>query len=178
MTESAFFSAEAQKDCFNDLGVEKYQVLGTLDSSTCSNCGSYDSQVFDMKDYKEGVTAPPFHPWCRCTTIPYFEDEFEFGERAARNTDGKTYYIPKNISYKEWKEKYVDSNTVESNQFKIQQKMMKNKSSDHEQYTRYKNILGKDLKRSFKEFQETKYGNIDEWNKLKEQYSKARKNKK
>lgn len=178
MTESAFFSAEAQKDCFNDLGVEKYQVLGTLDSSTCSNCGSYDSQVFDMKDYKEGVTAPPFHPWCRCTTIPYFEDEFEFGERAARNTDGKTYYIPKNVSYKEWKEKYVDSNTVESNQFKIQQKMMKNKSSDHEQYTRYKNILGKDLKRSFKEFQETKYGNIDEWNKLKEQYSKARKNKK
>lgn len=175
MTESAFFSAEAQKDCFNDLGVEKYQILGTLDSSTCSNCGSYDSQVFDMKDYKEGVTAPPFHPWCRCTTIPYFEDEFEFGERAARNTNGKTYYVPKNISYKEWKEKYIDADVVESKQFNLQQKMMKNKSSDYEQYARYKNVLGKDLKQSFEEFQETKYSNIDEWNTLKSKYSKARK---
>ena len=107
MTESAFFSAEAQKDCFNDLGVQKYQILGTLDNTTCEECGDYDLQIFDMKDYQEGVTAPPFHPWCRCTTIPYFEDEFEFGERAARDTNGKTYYVPKSVSYKEWKEKYV-----------------------------------------------------------------------
>lgn len=38
---------------------------------------------------KIGITAPPFHVRCRTTTGPYFEDEFEFGERAARNTDGK-----------------------------------------------------------------------------------------
>ena len=107
MTESAFFSSAAQKKCFKDLGVEKYQVLGTLDNKTCEICGNLDLQIFDIKDFEEGVTAPPFHPWCRCTTIPYFEDEFEFGERAARNTNGKTYYIPKNISYNEWKAKYV-----------------------------------------------------------------------
>ena len=143
MTESAFFSAEAQKDCFKDLGVEKYQVLGTLDSTTCSDCGEYDSQVFDMKDYKEGVTAPPFHPWCRCTTIPYFEDEFQFGERAARDTNGNTYYVPKNISYKEWKEKYVNADSKTKQEFETQQKMKKNKSSDFAQYNKYKETLGR-----------------------------------
>jgi SPP1 gp7 family putative phage head morphogenesis protein len=86
-----------------DLEIEKYQVLATLDMETCSKCADMDLKVFDIKDYKEGVTAPPFHPWCRCTTIPYFDDNLEFGERAARNTDGKTYYVPKNISYKEWR---------------------------------------------------------------------------
>ena len=60
-----------------------------------------------MSDYEEGTTAPPFHVKCRTTTAPYFGDEFEFGERAARNTDGKTYYIPSNIKYEEWEKKYV-----------------------------------------------------------------------
>ena len=69
-----------------------------------------------MKDYKPGITAPPFHVWCRSTTAPWFEDEFEFGERAARNTDGKTYYVPDNIKYNEWLEKYVnvDENIIEN----------------------------------------------------------------
>lgn len=163
MTESAFFAAEAQKDCFKDLGVEKYQVLGTLDTSTCETCGDLDLQIFDMKDYEEGVTAPPFHPWCRCTTIPYFEDEFQFGERAARDTDGNTYYVPKNISYKEWKEKYVESNPEEKKAFDTKQKMMKNKSSDYTQYDKYRKTLGKDLDKSFEEFQKMKYNNSSEY---------------
>lgn len=172
MTESAFFAAEAQKDCFNELGVEKYKVLGTLDTSTCESCGAFDLQEFEMKDYEEGVTAPPFHPWCRCTTIPAFEDEFEFGERAARDTNGNTYYVPNNMSYKEWKEKYVDSNSIEKNKFETQQKMQKNKSTDFEQYNRYKNVLSeKDFGKSFEEFQDMKYNSISEWKNLKAQYS-------
>lgn len=106
-TESAFFSSGARKECFNDLGIEKYEIVATLDSHTSEICRGLDGKVFDMKDYKEGVTAPPFHVWCRSTTAPYFEDEFEFGERAARNTDGRTYYVPSTIKYKEWKDKFV-----------------------------------------------------------------------
>jgi SPP1 gp7 family putative phage head morphogenesis protein len=171
MTESAFFAAEAQKDCFKDLGVQKYQILGTLDTSTCEECGDMDLQTFDMKDYEEGVTAPPFHPWCRCTTIPYFEDEFEFGERAARDTGGNTYYVPKNISYNEWKEKYVNNNTVEKQKFETQQKMQKNKFSDYNQYNKYKKVLGeKEIGKSFEEFQKMKYNEIDKYNDLKNYY--------
>ena len=114
MTESAYFAAEAQKDCFNELGVEKYKVLGTLDTTTCENCGKMDLQIFDMKDYQEGITAPPFHPWCRCTTIPAFDDDDEFGERIARNADGDTYYVSGDTTYEEWKKKYVDNTESES----------------------------------------------------------------
>lgn len=61
-TESAFFASEAQKDCYNELEVDKYQILGTLDSSTCSECGELDNQIFDTKDMVEGVNAPPLSP--------------------------------------------------------------------------------------------------------------------
>lgn len=107
MTESAFFSSAARKDCFNDLWVQKYELVATLDSHTSDICRELDGKVYDMKDYETGVTAPPFHVWCRTTTAPWFEDEFEFGERAARNTDGKTYYVPGNIKYDEWYKKFV-----------------------------------------------------------------------
>ncbi|MCI8655479.1 MAG: minor capsid protein [Clostridia bacterium] len=107
MTESAFFSSAARKDCFNNLWVQKYEIVATLDSHTSDICRELDGKVFDMKDYEPGVTAPPFHVWCRSTTAPWFEDEFEFGERAARNTNGKTYYIPGNITYDDWYKRFV-----------------------------------------------------------------------
>lgn len=107
MTESAFFSSAARKDCFNDLWVQKYELVATLDSHTSDICRELDGKVYDMKDYETGVTAPPFHVWCRTTTAPWFEDEFEFGERAARNTNGKTYYVEGNIKYDEWYKKFV-----------------------------------------------------------------------
>ena len=58
-----------------------------------------------MKEFEPGVTAPPFHVNCRSTTAPYFDDEFSLGERAARGEDGKTYYVPSDMTYKEWKGK-------------------------------------------------------------------------
>lgn len=109
MTEEAYFSSAAQKDCFNDLGVEEYEIVATLDSHTSEICQNLDGQHFPMKDFEPGITAPPFHVYCRSTTIPYFEDNFgQIGERAARNEDGKTYYIPADMTYKEWKEVFVD----------------------------------------------------------------------
>lgn len=174
MTESAFFSSESQRQCFKDLNVEKYKVLGTLDSTTCENCGAMDMMEFDMKDYQEGVTAPPFHPWCRCTTIPSFDDDDDFGERVARDTEGNTYNVDKNMSYEEWKEKYINSNSTEKQAFETQQKMNKNKSSDWTQYNKYKDVLGeKEIGKSFAEFQEMKYNSIDEWKNLKAQYADA-----
>ena len=90
MTEQAAFSNVAQKDCFAELGVEQFEILETLDSFTCSLCGSMDGQHFPMSQHEIGVTAPPFHPNCRGCTCPYFEDDFGVpGERAARGEDGK-----------------------------------------------------------------------------------------
>ncbi|MCI1999566.1 MAG: minor capsid protein [Clostridia bacterium] len=110
LTESAAFSSMASQDSYKELGVEKVEYLATLDDKTCEICGPMDGQVFDMKDFEMSVNAPPLYPNCRCTTVPYFNDEFTQDEkRAARDSEGKSYTVPGNITYQQWKEKYVDN---------------------------------------------------------------------
>lgn len=116
MTESAYFGSVAQKDMLNNLDVEKYEIVATLDSKTSEICRSLDGKVFDMKDYQAGVTAPPFHPYCRTTTAPYFDDWEELGidrERVARNDKSKNYFVDGNMTYKEWEAKIKKSNNQE-----------------------------------------------------------------
>ena len=74
MTESAYFSSAGQKDCYKALDVERYEVVASRDHKVCSFCADMDSKVFKMSDYQVGLTAPPFHPWCRCCTTPYEDD--------------------------------------------------------------------------------------------------------
>lgn len=108
MTESAFFSSAGQKECFNNLGVEKYEIVATLDTHTSEICQELDGKVFDMKDYEVGITAPPFHYNCRTCTAPYFDDEFVEGKkRIARDKNGKTIYVDSKMTYKEWKSKFI-----------------------------------------------------------------------
>lgn len=110
MTEEAYFSSAAQRDCFNELDVEQYEIVATLDSHTSDICRSLDGKHFPMKDFQAGVTAPPFHVYCRSTTAPYFDEDFgDIGERAARDEEtGKTYYIPDDMNYEDWKQTFVD----------------------------------------------------------------------
>ncbi len=109
MTESAFFGSESRKDCFKELGVEQYEIVATLDAITSAICREMDGKVFPMSEYQSGSTAPPFHVWCRTTTVPAFGDEFDhIGERAARDPEtGKTYYVPAGMKYQEWKDSFV-----------------------------------------------------------------------
>lgn len=108
MTEEAYFSSAAQRDCFEELGVEQYEIVATLDSHTSEVCRSLDGKHFPMKDFQPGVTAPPFHVNCRSTTVPYFEDDFgSAGKRAARGEDGKTYYVPADMTYPEWEKSFI-----------------------------------------------------------------------
>ena len=109
MTESAAFANKARQDCMEELDVEQFEVVETLDSHTCETCGGMDGKHFPMTGFQIGVTAPPFHPNCRGCTCPYFDDEFDsVGERAARGEDGKTYYVPGDMTYEEWKNSFVD----------------------------------------------------------------------
>lgn len=114
MTEEAYFSSAAQKDCFVSLGVEEYEIVATIDNHTSDICRTLDKKHFPVKDYQAGVTAPPFHVYCRSTTAPYFDDEFDVpGERAARDKNGNTYYIPADMNYREWEKTFVDGGSKE-----------------------------------------------------------------
>lgn len=119
MTENAYFSQLAQKDCFNALDVEKYEIVATLDSHTSEICKEQDGKVYDMKDYQPGITAPPFHNYCRSTTVPHFDDDFDLeGKRAARDEDGKTYYVSDKMKYDDWYKKYVQNQSNLQNEAK------------------------------------------------------------
>ncbi len=107
MTEQAYFHSVSQQKAFEELDVEEFEIIAVLDSHTSEVCQQMDGKHFPMKDYEAGVTAPPFHPNCRSVTAPYFEDNYG-GMRAARDEDGKTYYVPDNMTYKDWKKTAVD----------------------------------------------------------------------
>lgn len=108
MTESAFFASASRLDSYKECGVEKYQIIETLDTLTCSLCGSLDNKILDISEYQIGATAPPFHPNCRGTDCAYFDD-LPKSERAARDKKGKTYYVPDDITYPEWKKQFIDN---------------------------------------------------------------------
>ena len=161
MTESAYFSSAAQKDCFNKLGVTKYRIIGTLDTKTCGICGDMDGKVFKMSDYRPGSTAPPFHPWCRCCTAPYFDDMDGVGERYARDAKtGERYKLLKDTTYNEWKEMQdaaYGSDIVD----KSQEIGYNSESADKSQFEAYKSRLWSDAPKTFEAFQKLKYS--DDW---------------
>lgn len=168
MTESAAFANKARQDCMEELDVEQFEVVETLDSHTCETCGGMDGKHFPMREFEVGVTAPPFHPNCRGCTCPYFDDEFDsVGERAARGEDGETYYVPADTTYEKWFEQYVKSSPQEM----LAYTKAKSLDSDKKQYKKYKERLGKSyLPSTFDEFQNIKYGNAKEYGILKSQY--------
>ncbi len=67
-----------------------------------------DGMIFPRAQLKQGISQPPFHPNCRCTTVPYDEDWDYKGQRIAKDKEGKYYYVPENMSYEEWKKEFVE----------------------------------------------------------------------
>lgn len=154
MTESAAISAKATKQCYDDLEVEEFEVLETLDAHTCEICGAMDGKHFPKSQYEIGVTVPPFHPRCRGTTVPYFDDMEGYGERAARDLDGNTFYVPADTTYEQWKQ--IQDDKYGAGSVDKEQKFIYSKSSDYQQYKRYVDRLGEDSVGSFESFRKMK----------------------
>jgi len=70
-------------------------------------CLEQDGKDYPLAEAVVGIKYPPLHPWCRSTTIPYFEDLG--GERIAKDADGTRYYVPGDMTYEEWKEFVLDN---------------------------------------------------------------------
>lgn len=113
-TETAFFAAQAQRDSYLEMGFEEYEIVAVLDSKTSDVCQAMDRQHFQVADFKSGVTAPPFHPFCRSTTVAYFpEDWANQGKRLATDEEGEQYYVPESMDYAQWKETFVEGGSKE-----------------------------------------------------------------
>lgn len=96
-TEYSHILNQATIDGYKTSGINQYKILTTLDSRRCEDCEDFEGKIVDVSEATEGVDLPPFHPNCRCTTIPYFEKD-EIDEM----TDEELSKIGF-ITYDEWK---------------------------------------------------------------------------
>ena len=109
-TESAFFHNQMELLSYEDAEITKYKFVAVLDKRTSHICQEHDNKVYNTAEAVPGVNYPPLHPWCRSTTIAYYEDaDYSKLERRARNpVTGKTELVPADMNYKEWYDKYVN----------------------------------------------------------------------
>ena len=116
-TESAFFHNQMELLSYEEADIEKYIFVAVLDKRTSRICQEHDNVVYRVDEAVPGVNYPPLHPWCRSTTIAHDEDiDYSKLERRARNPEtGKVEYVPADMSYKEWYDKYVAKDREKEN---------------------------------------------------------------
>jgi len=167
-TEGSFIMEQGTLAGYKEDGVEKYRILATLDYKTSDICRQEDGKIYEVEKAVTGVNYPPYHPHCRTTTVPVYEDDdFSKEKRIARDpVTGKTYKVQADMTYEEWYEKYIKDNP----EALLEETKWKNRYADHKQYDRYKETLGKEyLPKSFDDFQKMKYTDSTEYGILKAQ---------
>ena len=103
-TECTYAQTLADKNTAGEMGVKKMQYIATLEAHTCDICGSLDKKIIPVTDILPGLNAPPIHPNCRCTLVPYFSD---VTNRWMREPDTEKGRMVRDTTYEEWKEKYI-----------------------------------------------------------------------
>ncbi len=109
-TEVNYIAGQARLKCYEDIGTEKYIFIATLDTRTSVQCQKLDKTIHLVKDAEVGVNYPPMHPNCRSVDSAYIEgkDYSKLKRRARNPITGKTELVPADMTYGEWKKKYID----------------------------------------------------------------------
>lgn len=173
-TETTYITNAAEVESYKECGIDKVIFIATLDLRTSSICRSMDGKIIKVDKLRTGSNLPPLHPYCRSTTRAYFKNMERLQRRARDPETGKTYIVPGDMKYQEWYDKFV-VDKYGKDKTEVFEKMIKNKASDRKQYSKYKEILGKDAPKSFTDFRELKYNDSNEWNLVKD-YVKSRSN--
>ena len=92
VTESARVYSEAQKSNYEANGVEEFEIMTEL--KACHICQPFNGKIFKVSELVPALNAPPFHPNCRCTTVPskYFaKDKEKMYDQDTRETKARFY---------------------------------------------------------------------------------------
>ncbi len=155
-TESNFQSTQGQKLAYEDADLEKYRNVAILDLRTSDKCREMDGTVYPVDEMQSGLNAPPFHPFCRTTTIADFgEESLANLKRRARNPiTGKNELVPADTTYAKWYEKNVAHDPMAQ----AVEQGIKHWAADKKQWQKYRNVIGKTAAgKTFADFQEMKY---------------------
>lgn len=110
------------------------------------------------------------HPWCRSTTVSVVDRTLlsKLKRAAIDPKTGKYVKVPRDMTYRQWYEKYVKGKP----EVELEEKKTKNRSSDRAQYRKYKEMLGKDIPETLDEFQDLKYNETEKWSYTKLAYKR------
>ncbi|MBP5582117.1 MAG: minor capsid protein, partial [Ruminococcus sp.] len=106
-TETTYATNQAEQLAYDELDIDEYEFVATLDTRTSAICQKLDGKIFKTKDAQAGKNLPAMHPNCRSTTIPHFK-EGNPTMRTARDKDGKRIMVPASMKYDEWYKKYIE----------------------------------------------------------------------
>lgn len=108
-TETVYVANQAEKDAYEEAGIDQYRYVARLEAHTCERCGKLDGEVFPVYKGRTGTNLPPMHPWCRCTTEPADDvSKMLRGKGKRWSTDpvtGEDVYVPDDMTYAQWKAK-------------------------------------------------------------------------
>lgn len=92
-TEYSHILNQATIDGYKQSGIASYKISTALDERTCEDCDDFEGKIVPIDEAIEGINLPPFHPNCRCTTIPYFEKDYidEMTDKELSNIGYVTY---------------------------------------------------------------------------------------
>lgn len=97
VTESARVYSEAQKANYEVNGVEEFEIMTEL--KACQICQPFNGKIFKVSELVPALNAPPFHPNCRCTTVPHFR-------KKQSNADEQMVF---NIDFPDYIKKVLDN---------------------------------------------------------------------
>ena len=102
--ELGLINSESNLMGYQELQIEKYIYLATLETHTCTICRDLDHQEFFVSEAQPGVNYPLIHSHCRCTTKA--KTIFDgWGEGKRWNRVGSTKGLVEDMNFEEWLEK-------------------------------------------------------------------------
>jgi len=102
-TETNYFHNMADAMAYEEMGIDKYVYVATLDNRTSEMCQEQDGKIYKYSEMEVGVNFPPLHPNCRSTTRGYIGRKYEKDiQRRSKNPITGEYEMVGNISYKNW----------------------------------------------------------------------------
>lgn len=110
-TEGNHITGQAVLERYEDAGIERYLYRALLELRTCKRCGKLDGKRFPVKEQQVGVNMHPMHPNCRCFISPDMTpEELKELTRSAQTGADNWEPIPADMTWEEWRKKYVEGN--------------------------------------------------------------------
>lgn len=104
-TEERRIQTDVAKRSYEENGFGQYKYV-VMNTKACDECRKLDGNIYDTKDMTPGVNAPPMHPICHCSTVPYIDRKLFDEYLGDPDSDDMTF--------EEWKkQKSLDTNGIE-----------------------------------------------------------------